>query len=267
MTTWAAAVLVVAAVLLSRPRRASSRLAVLQSAPEPPAATRPHGSSLIVAGLFGSGLVAAHVPIGFAAAAGVVAPIGSVVRSRRLANRRRLACEAAVVEVTFALAAELRAGRTAKEALVAAAENAGPLASLLNAAAASVDVGASAAAELEAGAATPGAGRLRMVAAAWRVTEAAGGRVALVLERLGEAMDREDALRREMQAAMAAPQATMMLLAGLPLIGLGLGQAIGADPLHLLLYRPVGWGLLAGAIILDCLGIVASRRLTRWALG
>jgi tight adherence protein B len=88
----------------------------------------------------------------------------------------------------------------------------------------------------------------------------------LVLERLGEAMDRDDELRREMEAALAAPKATMTLLAGLPLLGLGLGQAIGAHPLHLLLYRPIGWALLAGAGVLDAIGVAVSRQITKVAL-
>ena len=65
---------------------------------------------------------------------------------------------------------------------------------------------------------------------------------------------------------MAAPKATMALLAGLPLFGLALGQAIGARPIHLLLYRPIGWGLLAGAMLLDGVGVLVSRRISRWAL-
>jgi tight adherence protein B len=265
---WLAAVLIATAVLVSRPRQASGRLAGFTSPPEsaPTAAVRLDRSALLVAVMLGSGLVALHLPIGFAAAAGVVPPAVSWVRARRRARQDRDAREAAVVEVTFALAAELRAGRTTKEALSAAAATAGPLAPVLSAAAASVDVGGSAAAELEAGSELPGAARLRIVAATWQVTEAAGGRVALVLERLGEAMDREDALRREMQAALAAPQATMTLLAGLPVVGLGFGQLIGAHPVHLLLYRPIGWALLAGAAALDSIGILISRRLAKWAL-
>jgi tight adherence protein B len=137
---------------------------------------------------------------------------------------------------------------------------------VLFAAAETVAVGGSAASELDAAGRLPGAERLVSVAAAWRVTETAGGRVALVLERLGEAMDRDDELQREMAAALAAPKATVVLLAGLPVFGLFLGQAMGANVLHLLLYRPLGWALLLGAVVLDVLGIVATRRISRWAL-
>lgn len=107
---------------------------------------------------------------------------------------------------------------------------------------------------------------MRSVAAAWQVTESAGGRVALVLERLGEAMDRDDQVQRELAAALAAPKATTMLLAGLPLLGLGMGQAVGAHPFHLLFYNPLGWGLLTGAALLDAAGVVVSRRISQWAL-
>ncbi|MGN6475221.1 MAG: type II secretion system F family protein, partial [Mycobacteriales bacterium] len=214
----------------------------------------------------GSALVALRLPLPVAMAGGVI-PLGGVkLRALREADRVRRAREAAVVDATFALAGELRAGRTPSEALRAAAATAEALADVLRGAAEAVAIGGSAAVELDAAGRLPGAGRLRSVAAAWRVTESAGGRVALVLDRLGEAMDRDAELRREMEAAMAAPRATMALLAGLPLFGLLLGQAIGAHPIHLLLYRPIGWGLLAGAALLDGVGVLVSRRIARWAL-
>jgi tight adherence protein B len=58
----------------------------------------------------------------------------------------------------------------------------------------------------------------------------------------------------------------MTLLAGLPVFGIGLGEAIGAHPLRLLVYRPVGWALFGAAAILDLLGILATRAISRWAL-
>jgi tight adherence protein B len=48
-------------------------------------------------------------------------------------------------------------------------------------------------------------------------------------------------------------------------MGLALGQAVGADPLHLLLHRPLGWGLLTGAGLLDGAGLVVMSMITRWA--
>jgi tight adherence protein B len=86
-----------------------------------------------------------------------------------------------------------------------------------------------------------------------------------VLDRLAEALDGELELRQELDSALAGPRATVVLLAGLPVMGLALGQAVGARPLHLLLYRPLGWGLLAGAAVLDAAGVVVMTRITRWA--
>lgn len=267
MTLWLAAVAAAVVVVLVRPRPAGQRLAAWSAVSSPPPGTRTiRFEDLVVAAAVGSLLVALRLPLVIAMAGGLL-PLGwQRLRTNRRRNRQRDAREAAVAELTFALAGELRAGRTPSEALRAAATTAGPLSDACLAASAAVAAGGSAAAELEMASRLPGATRLRSVAAAWRVTESAGGRVAVVLERLGEAMDRDDQVRRELDAALAAPKATMVLLAGLPMFGLGLGEAIGAHPIHLLLYTPIGWGLLAGAALLDTAGVVVTRRISQWAL-
>jgi tight adherence protein B len=184
----------------------------------------------------------------------------------REAARAREAGATATVEVTFALAGELRAGQTPAQALAAVAGLAGPLRPALEAAHLAVLLGADAAGELARAASLPGAERLRYVAAAWAVADTAGGRVAVVLERLCESMDSDDELHRELQAAMAGPRATMVLLASLPLLGLALGESVGAHPLHLLLHRPLGWGLLAAAAVLDGIGVLITRAIARAAM-
>lgn len=268
MTSWLAAAAVAMLVVIVRPRSAQQRLTAWRAAGTHDAVREQFVTprDVGIAAAIGTVLVALRLPLVVAMAGGLLQLCWAKVRQVRLRNRARQARQTAVAEVTFALAGELRAGRTASEALRAAATTAGPLAEALQSAADAVAVGGSAAAELDAASRLPGADRLRSVAAAWRVTESAGGRVALVLERLGEAMDRDDELHREMEAALAAPKATMMLLAGLPVFGLVLGQSIGAHPVHLLLYRPLGWGLLLGAALLDAIGIVVSRKISKFAL-
>jgi len=211
-------------------------------------------------------LMAMHVPL-----AVLVVTAAAVVAAHRVRRVRRQTSEAearraATVEVTFALAGELRAGRTTAEALAAVASGAGPLEPGFAAAARAVLAGDDAFEELRRLAELPGAERLGSVVAAWSVAAAAGGRVAIVLERLSEAMESEDELRRELDAAMAGPRATMVLLALLPVLGLGLGQAVGASPVQLLVHRPLGWLLLAGAAVLDLGGVVATRAIARTAL-
>jgi tight adherence protein B len=183
-------------------------------------------------------------------------------RSRRSADDRA----AAVVELAYALAAELRAGRPPGAALAVVAEAGGPLAAPLREVAAVTQAGVPVAAELRRLAEVPGAEALQALAVVWEVTEEHGGPVAEVLDRLGEALDAEAAARRSLQAALAGPRATMLLLLALPCLGIALGESTGAHPLSLLVHRPLGWTLLAAAVVLDAIGAAWTRRLLRGAM-
>jgi tight adherence protein B len=80
------------------------------------------------------------------------------------------------------------------------------------------------------------------------------------------AIDGDEELRQELDAAMAGPRASMVILGALPVLGIGLGQAMGARPLRLLLHRPLGWGLLLAGLVLDLAGVGLVRLITRSAL-
>ncbi len=54
---------------------------------------------------------------------------------------------------------------------------------------------------------------------------------------------------------MAGPRATVLVLAGLPLMGLAMGSAVGVHPLDFLLHTPVGWGCLVVGLALEAVGI------------
>jgi tight adherence protein B len=251
---------VAVAIVVSGPPTAHRRLA--QTAGTPP---RPGAAVALAVGVMAVVVLAPVAPVltGGAAAAGAVA---WRVRLMRVAARQRTAAAAATIEVTVALAAELRAGRTTAQALGAVADVAGPLAPTLRRACTAAELGGDAAAALRDAASLPGCERLSWVAAAWAVADAAGGRVALALERIAEAMDRDDEVRQELDAALAAPRATMTLLAGLPVLGVLLGQAMGARPMHFLAGRPLGWGLVALAAALDTCGVLVTRTIVRRAL-
>jgi tight adherence protein B len=184
------------------------------------------------------------------------------LRRRRDVTRR----EAEVVEVVFALAGELRAGRPPGRALALVAASSALLRPVLADAGAGVEAGARPGDELARVAALPGCGGLGAVAAAWTVTESAGGAVADVLDRLAEVLEAERQAHDALDAALAGPRATMMLLAGLPVLGLVLGQSLGAHPVGLLLHRPLGWALLAVGALLDAVGVAWTRLLVRRAL-
>ena len=211
------------------------------------------------------GALFAGAPILTALVGVAVAVASSALRRRRSRHLRRRRQDA-TVEVVFALAAELRAGRTPAEALASAADTSDVLRSPLLSAAATVRSGASAAEPLGDLARLPGCEVLRAVGAVWLVTEQAGGAVADVLDRLGATLDTETADRRAFEAALAGPRASMTLLAGLPALGLLMGQSAGAHPLRLLLHRPLGWALLGAAVVLELAGLVWSRRLIRGVL-
>jgi len=59
---------------------------------------------------------------------------------------------------------------------------------------------------------------------------------------------------------MAGPRATVHVLAGLPVVGLLLGTAIGARPIGFLFGSAPGVGCLLAAVVLDACGL-------RWARG
>ncbi len=259
---WLVALALGLAVALWRGRSPADRLRAWR-ADRPRERGRPSHSMIIALAVAAAGAAIALgvSPVDVGAGAAAVTTTVSVRRARRHAQTAALRA-AAVVELTFALAGELRAGRTPAESLAAVAAVAGPLAEPVSEAHRVAAGGGSAAEVLARSAALAGADRLRSVASAWRVTETAGGRVAPVLERLGEAMDADLRLRQELEASLAGPRATMLLLAVLPAFGVLLGQAMGANPLRLLLHQPVGWGLLAVAAGLDGFGIWLLRRIT-----
>ena len=63
-------------------------------------------------------------------------------------------------------------------------------------------------------------------------------------------------------AGMAGARATAVVLAGLPLLGIGLGQLIGADPVRFLLSGGFGGWLLLVGVTLACCGLRWSDRIT-----
>ena len=75
-----------------------------------------------------------------------------------------------------------------------------------------------------------GVGLLADLAAAWRLVEVTGARLAARPARLAEAARTDEAVRREVAAQLAGPRATALLLALLPAAGVLLGTGLGADP-------------------------------------
>ncbi|MEU9718863.1 hypothetical protein [Streptomyces sp. NPDC047976] len=182
-------------------------------------------------------------------------------------ERARAARAAGVVELCGAVVGELRAGAQPGGALTVAIRRtaAGPggpgaaEAGVLAAAAFGGDV----AGALHQAAREPGARGLAGMAACWRVSVDGGAGLAAGLDRLEGALraerDREESLR----AQLAGARSTTVVLALLPLVGLLMGTALGADPLRVLLHSPVGWGCLLAGGLLEALGLLWCRRIVR----
>ncbi|CEA09081.1 hypothetical protein BN1051_02444 [Arthrobacter saudimassiliensis] len=107
----------------------------------------------------------------------------------------------------------------------------------------------------------------RDLAACVHVAEASGAPLSELLHRYAEALEADQDARAARDGVLAGPQATVRLLAWLPVGGLGLGYMLGADPVETLLDSWFGWVVLAAATVLTAAGRVWSRRLVAAAAG
>ena len=105
------------------------------------------------------------------------------------------------------------------------------------------------------------------IAACLDVCEASGAPVGAVLNRLAGTLEADFDAVALRETALAGPRATVRLLGWLPFIGLGLGMAMGVDPLAVLFGSAVGWAVLAAGIIFTVTGRVWSAALISQAAG
>lgn len=119
----------------------------------------------------------------------------------------------------------------------------------------------------------PGHPRLRAVEATvladlarcWEVSERTGAPLAALLEGLAEATEADLDAAAARETALAGSRATVKILTWLPVLALGLGILIGADPLRTLLTTP--WGMAAGLMgaVLTVIGRIWTGRMVRVA--
>jgi tight adherence protein B len=105
------------------------------------------------------------------------------------------------------------------------------------------------------------------LAACFDIAEASGCPLADVLTRFAAQLEVEDDAEAARQTALAGPKATVSLLTWLPLIGLGLGIALGVDPFAILVGTPLGLAALAAGAALTAAGRIWSSRLVHAAAG
>ena len=166
-------------------------------------------------------------------------------------------------EACAVLAGELRAGRSAAQALTASADVAtGAVRLALLAASSSAGLGGDVPAALLGKASASAAPELLAgLGACWQVCAGTGSGLAMAVDRLEEGLRAEQGQRLAVAAELAGPRATAGLLACLPLAGIALAAGLGARPVHVLLHTTIGLACAVLGVGLDGLGVWWTGRL------
>lgn len=210
----------------------------------------------------------------------LLGPVGGVVTGvltgdamRRWAARRgqrqQVAVLAEVADGLGGMAAELRAGNhpaVAADAVVAdLPETAAGARTALRSVAAAARLGADVDAALTA--ATADAARaehmvLTRVARAWRLARRYGLPLADVIDAVRCDIEATSRFAAQLSAKLAGPRASATILSALPLLGIALGEAMGASPVDVLASTASGQLLLAAGAALLLAGNAWCARLT-----
>ena len=198
----------------------------------------------------------AVLPVSVVAALAVVA--ATLLARRRSALRRGRRSEegAGLHDALDVLVGELR---VVAAVATAAAESRGPVSRSLAAVAARAALGADVAAGLRVEAQrTHSPEHWERLAVCWQLAHDHGLAIATVMQTAQHDIAERRRFGSRVEAGLAGARATAAILAGLPLLGLLLGQALGADPVAFLLSGGAGgWLLLIGSALI-CAGLLWS---------
>ena len=209
-----------------------------------------------VLGAAGLVIVAAGVMAGPSGVA--VSLAGTVVTGTVLAvlvrqtERRRAAAQGAeIVKAGEAMAGLLRVGRVPSAALAEAAQDA----PVLRVAAAEHAAGGEAAPALRRLAERPGCAGLAQLADAWEIATRTGASLVDAVDVAVQRLAAQEEVDRVVATELAAARLSGIMMAVLPLVGLGLGYALGGNPVGFLIGQPVGWVCLNVGVGLACAGV------------
>jgi tight adherence protein B len=158
------------------------------------------------------------------------------------------------------MAAELRAGAHPSVAAEAAVSGTARVHRLLRCAAAATRLGAQVPALLRRHAVDEPAiaAELSRLAAAWTLADRHGVALAELMDAVRTDLDARVRHAGQVEAQLAGPRATAAVLAGLPFVGVLLGEGIGAHPWQVLAGTPAGQLLLVVGVGLSCAGALWS---------
>jgi tight adherence protein B len=213
-------------------------------------------------------VLAALLPVTVLAATAIVSVTLWVRRRRRAAVTRRAAESAALQGALDVLVGELRVGAHPVAAFTVAADEAdGVVAASLRAVAARARLGADVAAGLHSAARSSALpAHWERLAVCWQLAQHHGLAIATLMQTAQRDIVERDRFSARVAAGMTGARTTAAVLAGLPLLGVGLGELIGAEPVRFLLSGGAGGWLLITGVTLACVGLLWSDRITAEAL-
>jgi tight adherence protein B len=178
--------------------------------------------------------------------------------------------EEAQIRAVRLLCQELEAGAAPSGAWAGAAAIAADSAAQFQAAAAAASAGEDAGLALRTATAKSdplgsGDAALQRLGSAWSASAALGASGAAVLERWLDDMDARARGRDALAAALAGPRASAAMIAGLPIVGIGLGSAMGAQPLRVLTGSGIGIALGSLGAAFELAGLLWVRQIIRAA--
>ncbi|WP_286199006.1 type II secretion system F family protein [Mycolicibacterium sp. ELW1] len=191
---------------------------------------------------------------------------GTLISRRRRRRRRRDRDEAGhtLAAALETLAGELRVGAHPVRAFaVAAGESDGAVGTALRSVAARAGLGADVGAGLRALAgSTSVPAQWERLAVCWQLAADHGLAMAALIRTAHRDIVERQRFTARVDAGLAGARATAVILAGLPLLGILLGELIGAHPIRFLLGGGAGSGLLVVGAALVCAGLAWSDRIT-----
>jgi tight adherence protein B len=204
------------------------------------------------------------VPVTVVAALGIIVLTVAARRRRAVANERRVEESAALQGALSVLVGELRVGAHPIAAVeTAAREVGGAIEGRLCAVAARARLGADVAAGLRAAAAhSTLPAQWERLSVCWQLAQTHGLAIATLMNTAHRDIVERDRYASRVASGMAGARATAVILAGLPLVGVGLGELIGARPVRFLLSGGAGGWLLVIGVALGCCGLAWSDRIT-----
>jgi tight adherence protein B len=181
----------------------------------------------------------------------------------RAESRRSLTAMDGLAEALRSLVAGLRAGAHPAAAAESAAEDVPPrTATTMRAIAAAARLDGDIAAVLDTTRSPALATALGRLATAWRLAQRHGLPLADVLDAARRDLEQRARFTRQVLARMAGPRSSALVVSLLPVLGIALGEAMGAHPLRLLTGSGLGQVLLVVGVTLLCAGVAWSGRIT-----